>query len=365
MSRQPKGTDKNATLIGDLSSITDRAFRELAATKAELQAKEKLLNQMALGSSEKMRDLSEINRDLQEKVGFLLDLSVALNKKNDELAKSNRDLEAQKYYYDQITADLADKLEKVVAKEKELSVQRDLLAKEVDEKTQDLITSAKFSVIGELAARLAHDLRNPLAIVKNTVEIIRIKPNMTAEEREQHAARFERAVQRMVYQIDDVLNFVKRSELTLHRASVLEMVESAIGGMMIPAGVVITRPVIDAEITCDSRKLEAVFSNLLINAIQAMGGRGEITIRLYDLGPGIRMEFEDAGPGIPDDMIEKIFEPLFTTKQTGTGLGLSICKSIVEQHGGTITVRTRPTVFVINLPRNVQERQAHLKLDNT
>lgn len=356
MSRQPKGTDKNASLIGDLSSITDRAFRELEATRAELQEKERLLGQLATGSSEKMRELSGINRDLQEKVGFLLDLSVALNKKNDDLVRANRDLEAQKSHYDEITADLADKLGRVVAKEKEISAQRDLLAREVDEKTQNLIMSAKFSVIGELAARLAHDLRNPLAIVKNTVEIIRLKPNMSADEREQHIARFERAVQKMVYQIDDVLNFVKRSDLMLHSTSILGIIENAIGGLMIPPGVIITRPVIDASITCDSRKLEAVFSNLLINSVQAMGGSGEITIRLYDMGSSLRLEFEDSGSGIPDEVLPKIFEPLFTTKQTGTGLGLSICKSIVEQHGGTITVRSKPTTFVINLPRNLAEK---------
>ncbi|SRR5579875_1341611 len=356
MTQQSEETDKNKSLLEDLSTLTGRAFKELDATKTELLEKEKLLNQLASESMEKIKDLSKINHDLQDKVGFLLDLSASLNKKNDELAKSNKDLETQKLHYNKMTVELKEKLDRVITKEKEISMQRDFLAKQVDEKTQDLIKNAKFTVIGELAARLAHDLRNPLSIVKNTMDIMRVKPTMKVEERLQHFTRFDRAVQRMAHQIDDVLNFVKRSELTLHATSVLATLDSAIVGVMIPQGVTISKPSVDVQINCDSRKLEAVFSNLIINAIQAMEENGEIIIRITDLGPSIQLEFEDSGPGIPPEVLPKIFDPLFTTKQTGTGLGLSICKSIVEQHGGTITARSHPTVFVMRLPKNISQK---------
>ena len=125
---------------------------------------------------------------------------------------------------------------------------------------------------------------------------------------------------------------------------------------MSPPGVEINKPSTDVQINCDSRKLEAVFSNLIINAIQAMDENGEVTIRVKDLGSSIQMEFQDTGPGIPPVVLPKIFDPLFTTKQTGTGLGLSICKNIVEQHGGTITARSNPTVFVIRLPKNISQK---------
>jgi signal transduction histidine kinase len=176
---------------------------------------------------------------------------------------------------------------------------------------------------------------------------------MRIDERLQYTTRFKRAVQRMAHQIDDVLNFVKKTDLLMQNASVFSIIDSAIVGLIIPSNVKISKIGQDIQINCESRKLEAVFSNLILNSIQAMNDNGEIKIRLIDLGNGIKIDFEDTGSGIPSDVISKIFDPLFTTKQTGTGLGLSICKNIIEQHGGTITVKSPPTVFTITLPKNM------------
>ncbi|KFI21008.1 hypothetical protein HW44_18280, partial [Nitrosococcus oceani] len=166
---------------------------------------------------------------------------------------------------------------------------------------------------------------------KNTMDIMRAKPNMRIEEKLQHFGRFDRAIQRMTHQIDDVLNFVKRSDLMLQQTSLLSMIDGAIGNTLVPPEVLLSKPYMDVSINCDSRKLEAVFSNLLNNAIQAMDDKGEIKMRIMDLGYNVQIEFEDTGPGIPSEIQSKVFDPLFTTKQTGTGLGLSICKNIVEQ----------------------------------
>ena len=157
----------------------------------------------------------------------------------------------------------------------------------------------------------------------------------------------------MTHQIDDVLNFVKKTDLIMQTVSVHSIIESAINGLIIPSNVKISKPAQDVQINCESRKLEAVFSNLILNSIQAMNDNGEIKIRLVDLGDGIKIDFEDTGSGIPSDVISKIFEPLFTTKLSGTGLGLSICKNIIEQHGGAIIVKSPPTIFTINLPKNM------------
>jgi len=350
---QPQPEQQKQSLVEDLSALTGRAFKELDATRYELKEKEQRLTIIANESMEKIKELSGINHDLQGKVGFLLDISASLNKKNDELIRANLDLEKQKFHYDQMTHDLKSKLDHVLAKEKELSMQRDFLAKQVDEKTQDLIRAEKFTVIGELAARLAHDLRNPLSIVKNTMDIMRAKPAMRIDEKLQHFGRFDRAIQRMTHQIDDVLNFVKRSDLMLQQTSLLSVIDSAIGNTLIPVGVKISKPYADVQINCDSRKLEAVFSNMLSNAIQSMDENGEIKIRVTDLSYSVQIEIEDTGSGISPEIQSKIFDPLFTTRQTGTGLGLSICKSIVEQHGGTLSVKSPPTVFIIRLPKNI------------
>ena len=118
--------------------------------------------------------------------------------------------------------------------------------------------------------------------------------------------------------------------------------------------VAIDLPKTDTSLICDASKLEIVFSNLILNAIQAMNGIGSIHIRIKNEEKTITIEIEDTGPGIPQDLLPKIFEPLFTTRQIGTGLGLVSCKSIIEKHGGTLTVQTQTnkgTTFFIELPK--------------
>ena len=345
-------------LGGDLAG---KELDELNIAERELQEKEKHLHHLTSESIEKLRDISKINSDLQNRVRSLQDLSISVNAKNEELKRANQELEKQKNYNHQISLELKKKLEKVLEKEKELSFQRDFLAKQLEETTKDLIKAEKFAVVGELAARLAHDLRNPLSVIKNTMDIMSVKPNMRIEERLQYIARFQRAVQRMAHQIDDVLDFVKKTDLVLQETTLLSIMENSINGLVIPSNVKISKPEKDIPINCESRKLEAVFSNLLSNSIQAMNENGVIKIQMIDLGSSVKIEFEDTGPGIPSNVISKIFEPLFTTKLTGTGLGLSICKNIIEQHGGAIIAKSPPTVFTITLPKNmVRNKQVSL-----
>lgn len=336
-------------------NLVEKELNELSITERELQEKEKHLNHLTTESIEKLREVSKINQDLQNRVRSLQDLSMSVNAKNDELKRANHELEKQKNYNHQISLELKVKLEKVLEEEKELASQRDSLARQLEAATKDLVKAEKFAVVGELAARLAHDLRNPLSVIKNTMDIMSAKPTMRIEERLQYAARFQRAVQRMSHQIDDVLDFVKKTDLVLQPTTLFSIMESAISGLVVPSNVRISKPPQDIQINCESRKLEAVFSNLIMNSIQAMDEKGEIRIRVSDLGSSIKIEFEDTGPGIPPNIISKLFEPLFTTKLTGTGLGLSICKNIIEQHGGAITVKSPPTVFTINLPKNIAQ----------
>ncbi|MDE1826303.1 MAG: histidine kinase [Thaumarchaeota archaeon] len=355
MSSQTKEPPQKIMAGGNL---IEKELDELGIAERELQEKEKHLNHLTSESIVKLREVSKINQDLQNRVRSLQDLSMSVNAKNDELKRANQELERQKNYNHQISLELKVKLEKVLEKEKELSLQRDFLARQLEATTKDLVKAEKFAVVGELAARLAHDLRNPLSVIKNTMDIMSARPNMKIEERLQYAARFQRAVQRMSHQIDDVLEFVKKTDLVLQPTTLFSIMESAISGLIIPSNVRISKPPQDIQINCESRKMEAVFSNLIMNSIQAMDEKGEIKIRVNDLGSSIKIEFEDAGPGIPPSIISKLFEPLFTTKLTGTGLGLSICKNVIEQHGGTITVKSPPTIFTINLPKNMaQNRQ--------
>ena len=103
---------------------------------------------------------------------------------------------------------------------------------------------------------------------------------------------------------------------------------------------------------CDTEKMEIVFSNLITNAVQAMRSGGTIMISARARHERVMIEVSDTGTGIPKGMEERIFEPHFTTKQTGTGLGLVSCKNIIENHGGSLTLKStgkNGTTFLIQL----------------
>jgi PAS domain S-box-containing protein len=213
----------------------------------------------------------------------------------------------------------------------------------------------RLSAIGELSARISHDLRNPLSVIKNTIDIIKTQNPNLDEKTISQLARLERASLRMTHQIDEVLDYVNPKPLQLNNNSISEVLNSTMDRLVIPDKVRLSLPQKDVSVQCDAEKMEAVFANLITNAMQAMNSEGSIDIRILEQADHVIIEVEDTGPGIPDDILPKIFDPLFTTRQVGTGLGLVSCKSIIEKHGGSLSVRThldKGTTFVITLPKN-------------
>ena len=351
-------SDKKKSLEGELSefeefsNFTDKAFDELDQAKVELEDKAVQIKEIASKSSEQFTGAIKMNSALKKKTDFLQELTSSLNTRNAELEKMNKELQKQKTENGNLTSDLRRNLEKVVLKEKELELQRDFLSRQVDEKTDELLKSEKLAVIGELASRMAHDLRNPLSTIKNVIEIMEAKPKLKIEEKLQYYGKLRRAMNRMSHQVDDVLDFVRASDLKLQRYSILDLIISAKDNITIPNDVKIIVEEIDAKLNCDYRKIEAVFSNLMLNAVQAIGNKGEVNVRIMENSADIVVIVEDTGPGISNEIMNQIFDPLFTTKQLGTGLGLSICKNIVEQHGGNISLKNDPTTFMVRLPKN-------------
>ena len=349
---------KEESINESLAKLTAKAHYELGVAKTEMEEKENLIKELAQQSTDLFNQEKKMSTDVKEKINFLQELASSLSKKNDELERKNKELEQQKHENSKLTESLRKNLEKVVLKEKELELQRDQLKNKVDEKSDELEKSEKLAVIGELASRMAHDLRNPLSTIKNVVEIIESKPRMKIEEKLTYYGKLRRAIERMSHQVDDVLDFVRTSELTLKTVSIRDLVRSAKENIIIPNDVTIEIEDNDGRIVCDSRKLEAVFTNLLMNAIQATDTVGTVNVRIIDNGDDMMIAVEDSGKGIPENIMEKIWEPLYTTKQTGTGLGLSICKNIIEQHGGSISVKNHPTTFVVRLPKNMLPSEA-------
>jgi signal transduction histidine kinase len=228
---------------------------------------------------------------------------------------------------------------------KNLTLQTKLL-----EKQKELLKQERFSAIGELSVRIAHDIRNPLGIIRISIDNIKLKYD-DPEFIKKSVTRCENAVQRITHQVEEVMDFLKDSPLTLEPVSLSDSLKSVIDGLMIPDGIKIILPTKNIHILGDSIKLESLFYNLIINAIQKLGNKGTITIGVFDEPDNmIKITIEDDGESISDDILKKIFEPLYTTKQKGTGLGLASCKKIVEQHRGTILVTNNPMTFTIILP---------------
>lgn len=199
---------------------------------------------------------------------------------------------------------------------------------------------AALTRLGEMAAVVAHEVKNPLAGIRGALQIIGTR--LPAESRDRQVigdilARLD-SLNNIV---QDLLLFARprapradRVHLAALLASTIELLKKDPSFARMEAVVEGTDPVVEA----DAEQLQTVFTNLLINAAQAMGGSGRVDVRLADADGWCQVTVRDQGPGIPPDVRERIFEPFFTTKHRGTGLGLPTAKRVIEMHKGTIAV---------------------------
>jgi two-component system sensor histidine kinase HydH len=216
------------------------------------------------------------------------------------------------------------------------------------------IKNDKMRTVGEMSSRLAHDLQNPLAIIKNTLEILKLKQPKLDEKTKENYERIERAATKMSQLVRDVLDYVRTSNLLVERTSLTRLLKTVIADIEVPEDIKVILPAEEVSVYGDIKQLEIVFSNLLLNSIQAIKEKGKIMVQASDTDDMIVIDVIDNGQGIAKETLPRIFEPLFTTKQNGTGLGLASCKSIVESHGGTIecsSIVGKGTVFTIKLPK--------------
>lgn len=227
--------------------------------------------------------------------------------------------------------------------------------KKLAEALKEIEKDHKLTAIGLLASRLAHDIRNPLSIIKSAITLME-----TESHSEKNQSRFnmiDRAIARITHQIDDVMDFVKSKPLNISEVDILQVIDKTISLLQIPVGITISVESHNVKLECDAKQLEVVFNNLITNAVESLEEKGTIKIQIKEMDGMVYASIKDSGPGVPSDIVDKIFEPLFTTKQTGTGLGLVSCKNIVEQHGGKIMVSNNPSTFTIVLPKKYHERK--------
>lgn len=232
--------------------------------------------------------------------------------------------------------------------------------RELQAMQQRLVHSEKLAAIGEFAATMAHEIRNPLVAIGGYARLLHKK------HKDQYSRIICQEVERLETILKRVLDFSRESTGRRENADVKELMEECYRTL---------RPQIDEqrmkvwrewtgglpEIACDRDQIKQVFLNLMNNALEAMGGRGTLSLRTYlsseEDGLWVVGEVSDTGGGIPPHVLPNIFNPFFTTKEKGTGLGLAITRRIVEMHGGKIEIDNRPGVgstFRVKLPPSSQ-----------
>ncbi|MBC8280908.1 MAG: PAS domain S-box protein [Chloroflexi bacterium] len=225
-----------------------------------------------------------------------------------------------------------------------------------------LVRTEKLAAIGELSAGVAHDLRNPLGAIKNAIYYLNAKLATGELAKENpRIPEFLRIIDEEVGNsnriITDLMDFARISSPTFSPADLGTLVQDCLGKLELNEGVYVN--IQDGhhedlmQVQADGRQLHRVFQNLIQNAQDAMPDGGVITVSIKEEGGFAAVSISDTGEGIKHDFLDKIFDPLFTTKTKGTGLGLAVCQQIVSKHGGLIEVKSRQGVgamFKVRLP---------------
>jgi nitrogen fixation negative regulator NifL len=219
----------------------------------------------------------------------------------------------------------------------------------------------KLTTLGSLISGVAHELNNPLTVITGFAHLLATQSDLPVRMRQQ-LDTMKIATQRAAKIVKNLLTFARQQPAELGRVRLSELADQALELLAYPLRVNSVEIVKDfaadaPEVTADRDQLLQVFLNVIQNAMHAMAGgeRRQLISRIQSVGSGVRLEFQDTGPGIPPALVARVFEPFFTTKPPGqgTGLGLSICYGIVKSHGGEIFAENVPgggTRFVIELP---------------
>jgi two-component system sensor histidine kinase PilS (NtrC family) len=216
------------------------------------------------------------------------------------------------------------------------------------------------AMVGELAAGMAHEIRNPLASLSGAMQMLRKELNLEGENGRLMEIAL-RETERLNIKITEFLAYARPSPPRKKPCDLNGLLHDTLDLLKnseeYREGITLWTETDGALwVDVDANQISQVFWNLAINALQAMPGMGELRVssRSYRiLGEEVEIIFFDSGQGIEPDLLDKIFVPFFTTKERGSGLGLSIVHRIVEDHGGRIRVRSRPgdgTEFRVCLP---------------
>jgi signal transduction histidine kinase len=247
------------------------------------------------------------------------------------------------------------------------------LEEEVDKRTKDLeqvqeklIRSERLAAVGELASGVGHELRNPLNVIRNCAYLLNMAFSEKGDEEAINTLKvLDKQIDIANKIVTDLLDFTRIRTPSQVKVDLKNLVNESLSWITLPPQVTVKSNLNGhaTQVRTDPEQMSRVFANIISNAVQAMSSRGgELNIDTGEENEFIWLKFRDNGCGIPPENLEKIFEPLFTTKPKGIGLGLAISRRLVEQNGGKMEVTSQVgqgTTFTIKFPREKRRDTSH------
>ena len=238
---------------------------------------------------------------------------------------------------------------------KEYSKQLEEKIKELHDTQEQLVRQEKLSVLGQLAGGVGHELRNPLGVISNAVYYLKMVQPDADETIKEYLETISDEVNRSTQIVTDLLDLSRTRPAERERAKISELISEVLDRVSPSEKVKVATQIGSnlPDLYVDSRQIGQVLENLLTNAYQAMPEGGELIIEARAEEDKVLVSIKDKGSGISQENMEKLFEPLFTTKARGIGLGLAVSKNLVEANGGTIEVITeegKGSTFTVILP---------------
>jgi signal transduction histidine kinase len=262
------------------------------------------------------------------------------------------------------SGDLSFRLQDLPYEFGEMAIAFNEMSAALNEQMHKMQRAEQMTMVGEMAARLIHEIKNPLAGIKGAIQVFQDGADISEEERAILSQVIDDC-QRVESLMKNLLNFAKPPKPQLLPININDVLDASFSpslpysfsSLNSPKDIMVVKhfdPLVPL-IMADPMEMQQVFLNLLINAVQAMPAGGTLTVRTFNnvSTKEIQIEITDTGKGISDAIREKIFQPFFTTKSKGTGLGLAISRQFIEMHGGTISADNNPQgglTFRIILP---------------
>ncbi len=304
-----------------------------------IQALREAAIKLGEGDFDYLPDLSMPNDEIGELAHTFMQMSESLKVKTAEIMSAKDELE-------RLNRSLENRVE---ARTRELRSAQD-----------ELIKKERLAAIGQMSSVVGHEIRNPLAVINNSVYFIKTKLGAMQQPADpkmlKHISIIESEIRQANGIIDEILGFARTREFNLKPAHLNAYLEDLTMSFPFPPHVELVKQFDPSNpgVNIDADQLTQALRNLIKNGIEVMPERGHVYVRSEVVSPDwVRVDIEDTGPGIPKDVLEKIFAPFFTTKARGTGLGLAVVKKAVDGHKGKVEVVStvgKGTCFKIYLP---------------